>query len=221
MVESDIPHAGDKLPSCKSQDLGAVFPVIPEAEHALLKTCLAVKDEHKGDDDGHQEGQDAVPDELVSSVKHQQEDDGQFQEHFQDTRPGEKIHPLMGDDAGIIRDADEGEDQGKDRELVNPSGGHHPVRRNGQFVADKPKPDRLGQDDDQDDESDVDGEGRLEDASGNPGIVLSQSKGEETGRGVGHGPHHERTHRHHAGNHVVEAIIDGPQLPEKDTGHVK
>lgn len=121
----------------------------------LRHTVPLIDDADEDADGGHEYG---IPHEAVADVG-QTVGRGALQHHLQDADGGEGVHLFMGDDEGVVGDADDIDNAGEDGELEHPAGGLHALRGDVDLVVENPQTGALqqGEHEGREDEDDVEG----------------------------------------------------------------
>ena len=148
-------------------------------------------------------------------------DDAQFGNGLENADIGEDGQTLVGHEFGAEGDQLDGEERGEDGDMENDQGGVETVRRDDHLVVEIPQARGLGQDDDEQADEEMGGQGGAEGLLQLLFIAFAQGEGDETRGRRGQGPVEEGEEADDAADGLVEPVVVDAQDLEDDPAGVQ
>lgn len=161
-----------------------------------------IDDADEDADGGHER---SVPHEAVVDVG-QAVGRGALQHDLHDADGSEGVHLFVGDDEGVVGDADDIDDAGEDGELEHPAGGFHALRGDVDFVVENPQTGTLQQDEHEGGEDEDDVEGGAEHAV-HAAVLAPHLEGDEALHGSGDATGEDGEHVDDAAHHAIDTHV--------------
>ena len=154
---------------------------IPDATIAGgVEMAVAVALINEEDEEGDDCIEEGVEDEFVDGGDVEQVDDDEFQHHLHEGDVGVEVHALVGDDGGVVRNAQQVDDELQEGELVDPLGCAHALLGNVELGVDEPETYGLTQYDNKDGEQEIGVHGHAEHHVGLGVVLFAEEVVEET-----------------------------------------